>query len=451
MCQVVAGFALLLGSIGFLGWNEFNFVRNLKLILKVEDETSASSCWPNARPDLDKKPIIAYCAVEDPGSAWSGAQGGRTVADWEQLVGPVQGLEFRIEPELYHYKEVKKCRTESECEYTYTLEWSSSVSTTAYHCGGAAEASLSTGECKNAPGDLGEGPRQLPRGLERVVTYSAQQFTLGATQGETSDGAFKVEKDSKLFERAKGYAALTPMPLEVTDATRAEVMKLFEDFNGRGQVSARKAEGRLYWSQSADGHQPGDVRVTFSTRFLAPKTGFTVVALKDGRSLKEWDTKLKGTASVVAWMESGPLDLAEMTAKQRDAEGAMVWVFRALGFVGVYGGLWCITAPLEQAPSLLPVVGGFLAGIVGWVLHVINLCVACMITLFVVGIAWTLARPMCGMAMLAGVLILSGAVFYLKRKFGKRKGPDGPESEPLLAEVEDGTADNPPQVPEASA
>ncbi|CAL1157813.1 unnamed protein product, partial [Cladocopium goreaui] len=48
LCGVCFGILLFLGSIFLLGWNEFNYVRNQAILLKVDKEVIEAGCVPSA-------------------------------------------------------------------------------------------------------------------------------------------------------------------------------------------------------------------------------------------------------------------------------------------------------------------------------------------------------------------------------------------------------------------
>ncbi|CAJ1389832.1 unnamed protein product [Effrenium voratum] len=49
LCCSCCGLVLFFASIFLLGWNEFNFVRNQKLLLEVEDKAVRASCTPDPK------------------------------------------------------------------------------------------------------------------------------------------------------------------------------------------------------------------------------------------------------------------------------------------------------------------------------------------------------------------------------------------------------------------
>lgn len=62
LCGVCFGILLFLGSIFLLGWNEFNYVRNQAILLKVDKEVIEAGCVPSA--SNVGKPIWASCVVQ---------------------------------------------------------------------------------------------------------------------------------------------------------------------------------------------------------------------------------------------------------------------------------------------------------------------------------------------------------------------------------------------------
>ena len=138
LCGVCFGIIIFLGSIFLLGWNEFNYVRNQAILLKVEKEVIEAGCVPNGG-NFDK-PIWASCKVQ---SAYDFSQDSSVQALDLQFSDKLQGAWFKAESTILQWTEDKSCESHStggggkerDCTYDYNLKWvSSPQSSSDFYC-----------------------------------------------------------------------------------------------------------------------------------------------------------------------------------------------------------------------------------------------------------------------------------------------------------------------------
>jgi Transmembrane protein 43 len=145
----------------------------------------------------------------------------------------------------------------------------------------------------------------------------------------------------------------------------------------------------------------GDLRITES---VVP-TGPTSVIAGQGpkERLAPFQTK---AGENIGLIEPGTKTATEMFANARAANRTFTWVARLGGFLLLLFGFLLFLSPLSTMSSIIPLLGGlFEAG-----MFLASLLLAIVIWTLLVAIAWMIARPLIGAAMLivtgAGVVLL---------------------------------------------
>ena len=135
---VCFGILLFLGSIFLLGWNEFNYVRNQAILLKVDKEVIEAGCVPSA--SNVGKPIWASCVVQ---RGYDFTTDPQVQSMGLSFSGEVRGAWFKADSTILQWTEDKSCSShstggggrEKDCTYDYNLEWvSSPQSSSNFYC-----------------------------------------------------------------------------------------------------------------------------------------------------------------------------------------------------------------------------------------------------------------------------------------------------------------------------
>lgn len=146
----------------------------------------------------------------------------------------------------------------------------------------------------------------------------------------------------------------------------------------------------------------GDLKITES---VVP-TGPTSVVAGQGpkERLAAFETK---AGESIGLIEPGTKTAAEMFATARAANRTFTWVARLGGFLLLLFGFLLFLSPLSTMSSIVPFLGGiFEAG-----MFLISLLAAVVVWTLMVAIAWMVARPLIGGAMLA--LTIGGLVLLI--------------------------------------
>jgi len=107
-----------------------------------------------------------------------------------------------------------------------------------------------------------------------------------------------------------------------------------------------------------------------------------------------------------AWVQDGRKNLAKMISQMQNDESGKLWGIRLGGFALVWLGLFLMLAPLAQAPELLPFCGECLSDVACCLIGTGTFFVAACASGVVIAAAWVAARPIIGIPLLAGCLLL---------------------------------------------
>jgi Transmembrane protein 43 len=159
---------------------------------------------------------------------------------------------------------------------------------------------------------------------------------------------------------------------------------------------------RIYVGSDPDNPAIGDLRISES---VVP-TGPTSVVAGQGPKERLASFKTKAGESI-GLIEPGTKTAAEMFANARAANRTFTWVARLGGFLLLLFGFLLFLSPLSTMSSIVPFLGGiFEAGI-----FLISLLAAVVVWTLLVALAWMVARPLIGGAMLA--LAVGGLVLLI--------------------------------------
>lgn len=254
-------------------------------------------------------------------------------------------------------------------------------------------------------------------GRKRVTEY---KYSLGWNDEQV---------DSSRFHREEGHENPGPLPLEsrkvVAETAQlgaftldAGIARRFDDWQ-RFEVpagAASTAEGLrpvatgFYRGSDPGSPRLGDVRVTFRH---VPEDTYSFVARQAGTGLASYATR---AGNAILLVEHGTQDAKGMFATAQAHNNFITWLFRGIGFVGMWAGLALVFRPIAALGHVMPLVGTILEKGLGFVAFVIAAC----LSLLTIAFAWLAARPLLGIALLAAVVAL---VYWLRKR-----GPTAPPS-----------------------
>ncbi len=205
---------------------------------------------------------------------------------------------------------------------------------------------------------------------------------------EVSLGAFQVPP---IFVRSIGSPTKHPV-------AEADLARLPAELKEK----ARAQNGAFYFGQDADAPQIGDRRVSFE---LVKPGPFSILAAQVGRTFAPYQTK---AGDAISFVEEGAVSSETMFKNANRANTFMTWLARLGGFLFMSFGFMAIMRPLSVLGSVVP----FIGSIIGMGTGVIAFLLAAIISLFVIAIAWIVARPILGIMLLIAAV---GALIALRK------------------------------------
>jgi hypothetical protein len=283
-------------------------------------------------------------------------------------------------------------------------------------------------------GVTGDGLVRLARAVEmyqwKEETSTSSQQNVGGSKTTEKTYSYKREWseqpiDSGHFKVPGGHQN-PPMPQRSAtfDGTGVKLGALQVDPSVLNKISAftpvrpqsappsgYQASGDGFY-RGQDPGQPaiGDVRVNFTG---VPAQTVSVAAAQASGVLASYrDTN----GYTIALAEPGVVSAETLFHDEKKSESTMTWILRAVGFVLVLIGFFCMTRPLTMLFAVLP----FLESLVGAGAFLVALTLAIPVTLLTISVAWMVHRPMIGGLLLIGSI---GAWFVLRRLHPRRTGP----------------------------
>ncbi len=231
--------------------------------------------------------------------------------------------------------------------------------------------------------------------------------------------------NSKSFHEASGHKNPETIPYEGTSYHAKElkigVYKLSDAFNSK--ISANKTYGDLEAAKLPEGYkiynnfitnteEPenpkiGDVRISFG---YADYNDVTVMGKLKFDTIVEYTTKEKTN---VTYFTEGTHDGAYIINSIEKGNKMMKWILRLVGTLLIIGGIAALFGPLTTLTSYVPILGRLVSGATGIVSFLVGLA----ISLIVIAISWIVFRPLLGIGLLAGAIIL----IILAKKAGTKK------------------------------
>ena len=387
LCGVCFGILLFLGSIFLLGWNEFNYVRNQAILLKVDKEVIEAGCVPSA--SNVGKPIWASCVVQ---RGYDFTTDPQVQSMGLSFSGEIRGAWFKADSTILQWTESCSNRALGgggwDVVCYYNLEWVSSPQSSSSFC------------CypSSKPGCQRSGLQIQNSG---TIPTSFQQ-TLNAPDGTVGMGS---STDSLYFLDNKEMGVFPSVPVTVPSGQRTSLLPNKQLV----QVNATSVQ----FSSVPGQNSIGDVRTTFTQSQI--QFGLTQVAIiakqaamsTSNAQMRPWDTQLPGSMSLVDWASMGGLSKSDMINEKQSDNSAMVIASRFVGFILLWLGLQLVTGPIALMPEIIPWCGEMIGEIVGCALCCMNCLISLALSLTVIGVAWLMARPILGIGLL---LVAAAAV-----------------------------------------
>jgi len=188
-----------------------------------------------------------------------------------------------------------------------------------------------------------------------------------------------------------------------------------------------KASNAHNFFGSNPGEKIGAYRVSFKSLDLS-KPMVTVLGENDGGAVVNWVSKDSFMCSgyTLGNVMMGNLDKDTFFERLREASEMKTVILRIVGFILFWIGFSLCFAPLEVAADFIPFVGPYIGDAIGYV----TCCIACVpatgCCILIVSIAWVFMRPMVGIPLFLGSVLILGFVMYSRSKVkGGRASGEG--------------------------
>jgi len=154
----------------------------------------------------------------------------------------------------------------------------------------------------------------------------------------------------------------------------------------------------------------GDLRVTYVG--LPSGTTVSVLAAQTHGGFGSFTTR---NGYQLEMVDMGSQPAATMLNEKKQSEGAMTWVLRVVGFMGIFMGVGMFLGPLSAIAAVIPLLGSITRGAA----FLAALVVAVPTTLTVVALSWIVFRPLVGI----GLLVAAGALLYGLHRWHQKQHP----------------------------
>jgi len=364
---VLVGVVLFLASFVVLFWNEGRAVKTAKAL----EEGAGAVVSVQADPiDAANEGKLVHMTGE--------ATTEETLTDPDFGVS-AQAIKLARKVEMYQWKETKQKRkrkklgggTRTETTYNYNKTWSERLI-----------KSSSFGE---------------PKGHQNP-TEMAYQSTDTVAQKATV-GAFRLS--DSLTRKVGGGKRLNVEAEMLPEALKEQV---------------KAAGGTYYVGPNPATPTVGDLRISFTS--VEPTT-VSLIAQQVGETFQPYKTEV---GRPLEFLKTGSHTADQMFEAAMEANVAMTWGVRLLGFILMAVGLGLIANPLVVLADVIP----FLGNLLGLGVALFAGAIALFLSLVTVAIAWIFCRPLLGIGLIAvAVAVVAGLVVLAKGRKAQAPAAQG--------------------------
>jgi len=218
-----------------------------------------------------------------------------------------------------------------------------------------------------------------------------------------------VAKDASLgaFHPSERVLRLLPaadeLRVEAATATRA---------NERLRINAQAVDGKLYIGADPSTPRIGDLRISYRIGRPGPAS---MTGRQAGSDFADYQTQ---AGDRILMAHSGIVSAADMFQEAKTENRILTWALRIVGAVVMFFGFFLLFRPLVVVGDVVPFIGDVLGTGAGLAALVLTLVAAPVI----IGVAWFFYRPVIGITVLAGGLVLG---YALKHFAGRRVTTNG--------------------------
>ena len=193
----------------------------------------------------------------------------------------------------------------------------------------------------------------------------------------------------------------------------------------RVRQSGWSKDQQYYYLGNARSPRVGDTRLSFK---VVPAHEVTIVAQQSKGTLVPY---MAQNGREVALAETGRLGLDEMFSRARDEQARKTWIMRGLGCLIMALAFGLMLKPFATLFDWIPILGSLVE--LGTILF--SIVVASGLSTLVIAVAWVFHRPLVGIGLLLGALVI-----MLLPRFTRKKKPL--PNRPSLHRTTDKTSNN---------
>lgn len=174
-------------------------------------------------------------------------------------------------------------------------------------------------------------------------------------------------------------------------------------------INYQKEGKYIFLSTDINSPQVGDVRVSFTYN---NDSRATILAKQSDENLLDYTTE---SGKIINMIRGGEYTALQMLDYLETQNNMLKWILRLVGTLLIIAGIAAILKPIVAIASFVPLLGN----IVGVAVGLVALLLGIAISLITIAIAWIVYRPLLGIALLAGVviiLIILGRYLHSKKK-----------------------------------
>jgi len=385
---VAIGILLFLISIPLLAWNEYRAVTTYE---SLKEGGGALVSVDAGKVDPDNEGKFIHLTGE--------AKTDETLEDPDFHVSAAKVIHLKRKVEMYQWKENKTEKTEKKLggrketttTYSYEKVWSEKpIDSSAFN------QKWKKKEEEKHPSD----PVVNPPMEYKSKAATAKKVTLGA------------------FTLPLALYQFNPDNPDATKIKNDENLPVSASAEEGGPPGFKPIEGgkRLY-KGNPDSPKVGDVRVQFT---VTKPAEVSVYGKQYGETLEEYPTK---AGDRLLDLRMGKMSGAAMIEAAQGENVTLTWILRLVGFILMAVGVYMVFQPLVVVADVVPFIGDLLSA--GATL--VAILVALPLTLITIAISWIAVRPLVGIPLLLGaVLLIAGGVYLSRKRHAARAASHSP-------------------------
>jgi len=175
----------------------------------------------------------------------------------------------------------------------------------------------------------------------------------------------------------------------------------------------QQLDNLLYFWNDMSNPEIGDMKISFYT---VKTWKASAVGQQVNETLRPYMTSNHRSISL---LEQGDVPVYELFAHAYDANSLMTWILRWVGFLLLWVAFSMIFSIIDTLADVVP----FIWSIVGAATGLVTFCLALIVWIITVVIAWLAVRPIYGIIGLVAIIAIICWMLYMKKKHPRKELP----------------------------